>query len=55
MHQYSSYCTSQTNLFDLAGTHCRDFEPEPLNGFESIEAICAASFEEQPLKVYFWE
>jgi hypothetical protein len=31
------------------------FEPEPLNAFESIEAILAASFEEAPLEAYFWE
>jgi hypothetical protein len=26
-----------------------------LNSFESIEAILAAAFEEEPLKAYFWE
>jgi hypothetical protein len=55
MHQYDSNCTSRTNLFDHAGTPCHVFEPEPLNAFESIKAILAATFEEEPLEVYFWE
>jgi hypothetical protein len=55
MHEYDSNCTSQTNWFDLAGIPCLVFEPEPLNTFESIEAILAASFQEEPLEAYFWE
>jgi hypothetical protein len=55
MHQYDSNCTSRTNWFDLAGIPCLVFEPEPLNAFESIEAILTASFEEEPLEAYFWE
>jgi len=31
------------------------FVPEPLNAFESIETILTATFEEEPLKAYFWE
>jgi hypothetical protein len=55
MRQYDSNCMSRTNWFDLARVHCLVFEPEPLNAFESIEAILAASFEEEPLEAYFWE
>jgi hypothetical protein len=55
MQKYDSNCTSRTNWFDLAGTPSIVFEPEPLNAFESIEAILAASFEEDPLEAYFWE
>jgi hypothetical protein len=55
MHQYDSNCTSRTNWFDLAGTPCLIFEPEPLNSIESIKAILAASFKEEPLEAYFWE
>jgi len=29
-------------------------EPEPLNGFKSIEVIPAATFEEEPLESHFW-
>jgi hypothetical protein len=31
------------------------FQPKPLNTFESIEAILAASLEEEPLDAYFRE
>jgi len=55
MQKYDSNCTSRTNWFDLAGTPCLVFEPEPLNAFESIEAILTATFEEEPLEAYFWE
>jgi hypothetical protein len=55
MHQYDSNCTSRTNWFDLTGIPCVVFEPEPLNTFESIEAILAASFEKEPPEAYFWE
>jgi len=55
MHKYHSKCTSRTNWFDLAGTPCLVFEPEPLNTFESIEAILTLSFDEEPLEAYFWE
>jgi hypothetical protein len=43
------------NWFDLAGTPCYDFEPEPLNAFECIETVLAAPFEKEPLEAYFWE
>jgi hypothetical protein len=55
MQKYDSNCTSRTNWFDLAGTPSLVFEPEPLNSFNSIEAILAATFEKEPLEVYFWE
>jgi len=55
MPQYGSNCTSRTNWIDLAGTPCLVFEPEPLNAFESIETILAASLGEEPLEAYFWE
>jgi len=55
MHMYDSNCTSCTNRFDLAGTLCLVFEPKPLNAFKSIEAVLATTFEEEPLKAYFWE
>jgi len=54
MHKYDSNCTSQTYWFDLAGTPCLIFEPEPLNAFDSIEAILKATFKEEPLEAYFW-
>jgi hypothetical protein len=52
---YDSNYTSQTNWFDLARTPCFVFEPEPLNTFEGIEAVVAATFEEEPLEPYFWD
>jgi len=55
MHQYDSNCTFQVNWMDLAGTQCHVFEPEQLNTFESIKAILAAPFAEEPLEVNFWE
>jgi hypothetical protein len=55
MYQYHSNCTPQRNCFDLAAIPCLVFEPELLSAFESIEAILGASFEEEPLEVYFWE
>jgi hypothetical protein len=55
MQKYDSNWTSRTNWFDLAGISCLVFEPEPLNAFESIEAILTACFEEEPLEAYFWE
>jgi hypothetical protein len=55
MHQYGSNCTSRRNWFDLAGICCLVFEPEPLNAFESIEAILRSSFKAEPLEAYVWE
>ena len=55
MHQYDSNCTSRTNWFDLPGIPCLVFGPEPLNAFNSIEAILSATLEEEPLEVYFWK
>ena len=43
------------NWFDLAGTPCDLFEHEPLNTFESIDAVLAANFEEEPFEDYFYE
>ena len=55
MHQYDSDCNSRINWFDLAGTPSLVFEPEPLNAFESIEAILMATFKADPLEANFWE
>jgi hypothetical protein len=55
MHQYDSNCTSRNNWFDLAGTTCLVFEPEPLNSFESIQTLRRSSFEEEHLEAYLWE
>jgi len=43
------------NWFDLAGTPCLVFELEPLNGFESILAVLAATSVKKPLEAYYWE
>jgi hypothetical protein len=48
-------CTSRMNLIDLAGSPCLVFEPEPLNAFVSIEAVLAATFDQDPVEAYFWE
>jgi hypothetical protein len=55
MQMYDSNCTSRMNWFDLAGTPCLAFKPKPLNTFESIKALLAATFDEEPLKDYFSE
>jgi len=54
MQKYNSNCSSWMSWFDLAKTPCLVFEPEPLNDFQSIENIIAASFKDDPLEVYFW-
>jgi hypothetical protein len=43
------------NWFQLTGTPCLVFKPEPLNAFDRIEAIRVATFEEKPREAYFWE
>lgn len=53
--EYDNNCTFQTNWFDLAGTLCLISEPEPLNVFDSFEAIPAESLDEEPLAAGFWE
>jgi hypothetical protein len=55
MQKYDSNCTSLTNLFDLSGIPCMVFEPKPFNAFNRLKVILAATFEEGPLKAYFWE
>jgi len=55
MYNYDSNYTSRTNWFNVAGTPCLVFEPEPLNAFKSIKAVLAATFEEEPLEAYFWK
>jgi len=55
MQKYDRNCTFRTNWVHLAGNPCLVLEPEPLNSCDSIEAILAATFEEEPLKDYFWE
>jgi hypothetical protein len=53
MHKYPTNCTSRTNSFDLAGIPCLVFEPKPFNTFEGVDAILAATFQEEPLEAYF--
>jgi hypothetical protein len=55
MRRYDSNCTSRTNWFDLAGTHCALSEPEPLNAFESIEGLLNTEVDDICLPAYFWE
>jgi len=55
MHKYNSNCTSLTNWFDLARTPCSLSERKPWNAFDSIEAILAATFKEEPLEAHFFE
>jgi len=55
MQKYDSNCTSRSNWFHHAGIFCLVLEPTPLNTFESIEVLPAATFKEEPLKAYFWE
>ena len=43
---------SRINFFDRAGRTTNLFEFEPLNAFDSIEAIILQS--EEPLEEYFW-
>jgi hypothetical protein len=44
---------SRINFFDLAGRTTNLFEPEPLNSFDSIDAVILEP--EDPLEAYFWE
>ena len=44
---------SRINFFDLAGRTTNLFEPEPLNSFDSIDAVILEP--EEPLEAYFWE
>jgi len=55
MQKYDSNCTSRTNWFDLAGTHCTLSEPEPLNVFESIDGLLNTEVDDLGLPAYFWE
>ena len=55
MQKYDSNCTTRTNWFDLAGTHCTLSEPEPLNAFESIEGLLNTEIDDLCLPAYFWE
>jgi hypothetical protein len=55
MHQNEIKCTSRTNRFDLAPVPCLVFQLEPVNAFESIEAVLAATFQEEPFETYFVE
>jgi len=54
MYKQDSNCTSETNWFDLAETPCLEFKRKLLNAFNSIEAILASTFEEEPLGAYCW-
>jgi hypothetical protein len=53
MTPYDTNHHGRINFFDLAGTPCTLFEPEPLNAFESIDAILHEP--EEPLEAYFWD
>jgi len=53
--QYNSNCTSRTNWLYLARLPWTVFEPVLFDTFQSIKANFIATFEEEPLKVYFWE
>jgi hypothetical protein len=54
MLEYDSQCTSRTNWFHEAGTHCTNSEPGPGNTFVCIEGLMNSEIEE-PLPAYFWE
>jgi hypothetical protein len=55
MGEYDSYCTSQTNWFDLAGTRCSLSEPEPVNAFENIEGLLNTEVDDPILPAHFSE
>jgi hypothetical protein len=55
MREYDSNCTSRTNWFDFAGTHCTLSKPEPLNTFKSIEGLLYTEVDDICLPAYFWE
>ena len=55
MQEYDGKCTSRTNWFDLAGTHCGLSEPEPLNTFECIEGLSNTEVDALILPAYFWD
>jgi hypothetical protein len=40
---------------DLAGIQCVVWKPEPLNASDTIEAILAATVEEEPLAAKIWK
>ena len=50
---YDSNCHCRVNFFDLAGTPTQLAEPEPLNFFDSIDALLHET--EEPLEAYFWD
>ena len=54
MLEYDSNCTSQTNSFDLAGSHFSPAKPEPLNAFESKEGLFHTEVDDLILPAYFW-
>jgi len=55
MRDYDSHCTSRTNWFDLAGTHCSLSNPEPWNSFECIEGLLNTDVIDLTLPPYLWE
>jgi len=55
MWEYNRDCTSRTNWFDFAGTHCSLSEPEPFNAFGSIEGLLNTEEDGLILPTYFWE
>jgi len=55
MQQYDSNCTSRTNWFDLAGTHCSLSEHEPYNAFQSMGELLNTEVDDVTLPAYFGE
>ena len=55
MQKSDSKCTSQNNLFDLAGTHCLWSESEQWNPFEIIEGSLNTEGDDLTLPAHFWE
>jgi hypothetical protein len=52
-YDYNKPQQSRINFFDLAGRTINLFEQEPLNAFDSIDAILLET--EEPLEAYFWD
>jgi len=55
MREYDSNCTSRTNWFHLARTHCSLSEPEHRDAFDSIEGLLNTQVDDLILPAYFWE
>lgn len=55
IRKYYALSAIQTNWDDLDSTHWPVFEPEPIDTFETIETILAATYEKQTVQDYIWE